>query len=56
MTTTDALNLYLGENHTSKYYCATITNILKELGRNKKLERILQGKKTGEKFYGYYKF
>lgn len=22
MTTTDALNLYLGENHTSKYYCA----------------------------------
>lgn len=43
MTTTDALNLYLGENHTSKYYCATITNILKELGRNKKLERIFAG-------------
>lgn len=43
MTTTDALNLYLGENHTSKYYCVTITNILKELGRNKKLERIFAG-------------
>ena len=40
MTATDALNLYLGENRTCKYYCSMVTYILKELGRNKKLEKI----------------
>ena len=40
MTATDALNIYLGENRTCKYYCSTVTYILKELGRNKKLEKI----------------